>query len=159
MHDAHVTNSGPETVVFVPMHGPRTLVPEALERAAAFVEHYGLVATAGPQILHITTPETDESLAEWELWLPIAGGAGDTLPGGDGIGVKRVEADTVAVAWVEPDEFVGQAYRALEQWAAENALAPVGLPLEVYTSPDDARIPERHGAEIRVPVTATAGGA
>lgn len=152
MQNAHVTHTEPETVVFVPMRGPREQVPDAVQRATDWAEHYGLVLTDAPRVLHITTPETDEVSAEWELWLPIAGGAGETERGDDSIGVKRVEPDTVAAAEVQPTEIVGQAYRELESWAEANGLTAVGPPIEVYESADDARDAARHGAEILIPV-------
>jgi effector-binding domain-containing protein len=152
--EATIKTAEPVTVAFKVMHGPYAQMAEGMGALYAWVEHYGLVPTGMPAAIYLTVPSvTPEAEAEWEIWAPIAGGAGDTAPDDQGFGVKRIEAETVASAIHKgPYEELAEAYAALVTWVAEQGYQIVGPPREFYHS-DPAEVPpEEYLTEIQLPV-------
>lgn len=154
MQDAQIKTAGPLTVAYAVMHGPYSQMPEGYGRLYQWIEHYGLQPTGMPEAIYLTLPDvTPEDQAEYELWAPIAGGAGTTSPEEDGVGVKRIEAETVA-ATVHRGSYddLPATYSELYRWVGEHGYQVVGPPREVYLS-DPKTGPEETLTEIQFPVT------
>lgn len=151
--DAEIKHLGPQTVAFMKMHGPYEQAPEGYKTLYSWVEHYGLQANGMPQAIYITVPSvTPEDEAEWELWAPIAGGAGKTEPDESGIGVKRIEPEVVASLTHEgPYSELGKAHEELQKWVTEQGYQVIGPPREIYLS-DPQTSPAKTLTEIQVPV-------
>lgn len=154
MLEAQIKTAGPITVAYAVMHGPYSLMPEGYARLYQWVEHYGLQPAGMPEAVYITQPAvTPEDQAEYELWAPIAGGAGKTAPEDDGIGVKRVEAETVASAMHKGSyDDLAATYDELSGWIGEHGYQVVGPPREVYYSDPNETGPEDTLTEIQFPV-------
>jgi effector-binding domain-containing protein len=153
MLEPTIKQTDPVTVAYKAMRGEYAQIPEGYRSLYTWVDHYGLRPTGAPQAIFLTMPEiTPEGAAEWELWAPIAGGAGNTSPDEEGFGVKRVEPETVAsVMHKGPYNTLDQTYRQLEAWVAEQGYQVVGPPREVYlTKPDTP--PEDVLTEVQMPV-------
>lgn len=153
MMDAQIRTTEPMTVAFLQMHGSYDETPEGYQRLYETVEHYGLQPAGPPHAVYVTVPEaTPAGQAEWELWAPIAGGAGTVDPDEQGFGVKRVEPKTVAtVMYKGPYDGVASTYEALERWVEEHGYSIVGPPEEVYFS-EPGTPPEETLTEIDIPV-------
>lgn len=153
MIDAQIKTTEPMTVAFLQMRGYYEETPRGYQRLYKTVEHYGLQPVGPPHALYVTVPgETPGGQAEWELWAPIAGGAGTVTPDDDGFGVKRVEPKTVAVAVHKgPYAEVGSTYQQLAEWATTQGYDIVGPPEEVYFSGPDTPAEETL-TEVELPV-------
>lgn len=154
MQDAQIKTTGPLTVAYAVMHGPYAQIPEGYARLYQWVEHYGLQPAGMPEAIYLTQPDvTPEDQAEYELWAPIAGGAGTTSPEEDGIGVKRIEAETVAATMHKGRyDDLPQTYSRLMSWIGDNGYQVVGPPREVYFSDPNESGPEETLTEIQFPV-------
>lgn len=153
MFEAQIKHTEPETVAYITMRGAFDQIPSGFERLYGWVGHYGLQPVGMPQAIYLTIPGVGAvEDAEWELWAPIAGGAGKTEPGDDGIGVKRLEPETVASAiHTGPYEEIGPVYERLESWAVDEGYEVVGPPREIYHSPPETP-PAETVTEIQMPV-------
>lgn len=153
MIDAQIKATEPLTVAFLQMHGSYDETPDGFRRLYETVEHYGLQTAGPPHALFVTVPQTTPpGEAEWELWAPIAGGAGTVEPDEHGFGVKRVEPKTVAATVHRgPYDQVAPTYEALERWLDEQGWLIVGPPEEIYLSGPDTP-PEETLTEIEFPV-------
>lgn len=156
MIQAEIKQTNPQTVAFKSMHGSYSDTPKGYQQLYEWVEHYGLRPTGMPEAIYLTMPSvTPEGQAEWELWAPIAGGAGQTGPDEDGFGVKRIEPETVAsVMYKGPYDGVGAVYQELWEWMGEQGYTEVGPPREVYYSGPEVP-PEETVTEIQIPVART----
>lgn len=153
MIEARIKATEPMTVAFLQMHGSYEETPLGYQRLYETVDHYGLRPVGPPHALYVTDPRlTPAGQAEWELWAPIAGGAGTVSPEEDGFGVKRVEAKTVAATMHQgPYEGLAETYSQLESWVAEQGYDVVGPPEEVYLSEPETA-PEETLTEVTFPV-------
>lgn len=153
MFEAQIKPNGPLTVAFMKMRGPYDQAEEGYRLLYQWIHHYGLQPNGMPQAVYVTVPSvTPEEDAEWELWAPIAGGAGKTEPDEAGIGVRRIEADTIAsTIHTGPYEELGEVHEQLAAWVAEQGYAIVGPPREVYHSGPEVPA-EQTVTEVQVPV-------
>jgi effector-binding domain-containing protein len=142
------------TVAYKVMRGPYEQAPDGYGSLYQWVEHYGLKPTGMPEALYLTIPDvTPEAEAEWELWAPIAGGAGETGPDEQGFGVKRIEPEVVASdVHKGPYQSVREVYDRLFSWIEEHGYQVVGPPREIYYSDPEEVPPEEHVTEVQMPV-------
>lgn len=154
MFEAQIKKTDPQTVAFKVMHGPYDQIPQGYGELYGWVERYGLQPTGMPQAIYLTIPDvTPESEAEWELWAPIAGGAGDVVRDEQGFGVKRVEPETVAsVMFKGPYDQIAPAYVELAQWIEGQGYTEIGPPREIYHSDPERVPPAEYLTEIQIPV-------
>lgn len=155
MIEAQIKQTDPVTVAFLLVHGPYAQMPDAFGKLYHWVDHYGLQPAGNPHALFITDAHvTPEDAAEWEVWAPIAGGAGVMSPDETGFGVKRIEPKIVAAAMYRgPYEGVAQTYDELSAWLETQSYRVVGPSEEVYLS-DPATVPPKdYLTEIQLPVT------
>ena len=142
-----------QTVAFKVMHGPYSQTPEGYGELYGWIGQHGLQPAGMPQAVYLTMPgETAESESVWELWAPVAEGA-EVVADERAIGVKRIEAGTVASAMHRgPYDEVGPVYEKLFAWIPTQQCAVCGPPREVYFS-DPAEVPpEEYLTEIQIPV-------
>lgn len=153
MTDAEIRTTDPMTVAFLQMRGSYDQTPEGFERLYKTVEHYGLQPVAPPHSLYVTMPDvTPEGQAEWELWAPIAGGAGSVTTDEEGFGVKRIEPKLVAATrHVGPYDALSATYAQLQAWIADHSYEVIGPPEEVYHS-EPGTAPEETVTEVLIPV-------
>jgi len=157
MLEASIKQTEPMTVAFKVMRGSYNQIPEGYGQLYGWVGHYGLQPAGMPAAIYLTIPDvTPEAEAEWELWAPIAGGAGDVGPDEQGFGVKRIEPETVASAMFKgPYDQIAPVYEQLDAWVAENGYSVVGPPREIYHSDPDEVPPEEYLTEVQMPVAKT----
>lgn len=152
--EAQIKQTAPVTVAYKSMHGPYSQIPDGYRSLYEWIEHYGLQPTGMPEAIFLTRPDiTPESDAEYELWAPIAGGAGKTSPEEDGIGVKRVEPETVASAMHKGSyDAVAEVYQELNEWVGIHGYEVVGPPREVYYNGPGDVPPSEYVTEVQFPV-------
>jgi effector-binding domain-containing protein len=154
MFEAEFKQVEPMTVAFLTMRGAYNQAGEGFARLYTLVGRYGLQPVGMPAALYLTMPDTTpEPEAMWELWAPIAPGAGLVEPGEDGFGVKRVEGAKVASAMYRgPYDGIAPTYEQLGAWIAEQGAQPVGPPREIYYSDPKEVPPEEYLTEVQFPV-------
>lgn len=156
MADVSIKQTGTLTVAYKAMRGAYEQMARGYADLYAWVERFGLQPSGPPLAIFITMPGTtppDE--AEWEVWAPIAGGAGELARDEAGFGVKRIESETIASAMHKgPYELAAPVYETLAAWIPANGYAQVGPYREVYfTGPEVP--PEDFLTEVQVPVAKT----
>lgn len=154
MSEPTIKQTAPFTVAFKVVKGEFDQIPGAFYELYQWVEHYGLQPVGDPLALFLTVPEnTPAQLAEWEVWAPIAGGAGETGPDDAGYGVKRIEPETMAsCTYIGPYTKIAPTYERLESWIAEEGYTVVGPPREIYQSDPAEAKPEEYVTEVQMPV-------
>lgn len=153
MAEVSIKQIGPLTVAFKVMRGPYDLIPKGFGELYQWVERYGLQASGMPQALYISSPQTTPiEEAEWEVWAPIAGGAGLTGPDDEGFGVKRLEPETMASSiYTGPWDGIAPFYEEVLSWIDANGYAPIGPFREIYYNGPDVP-PEQNQTEVQIPV-------
>ncbi|HSK48316.1 MAG TPA: GyrI-like domain-containing protein [Coriobacteriia bacterium] len=157
MFEAQIKTTEPQTVAFKVMRGAYDQTPQGYGELYGWVERYGLQPVGMPAAIYLTMPDvTPMEAAEWELWAPIAGGAGEVARDEEGFGVKRLEAETVASTMHKgPYDEVAPAYAELGKWISEEGYQVVGPPREIYYSDPEIVPPSEYLTEIQIPVAKT----
>ena len=148
-----IKTTRPMTVAYLAMQGPYAQIPDALGRLYGWVTERGMTPIDMPATVYFTVPP-DVPLEEavWELWSPVAPGALEMSPHGDGLGVKNVEAATVAsTIHTGPYEAIGPIYEAIMAWIPQHGYEIVGAPRELYFSPPETP-PEETVTEVQIPI-------
>jgi effector-binding domain-containing protein len=154
MFEPQVKEAQAVTVAYRVMHGSFAQVPKGYEALYGWVGRNGLQPAGMPQAIYLTAPgETPEEELVWELWAPVAGGFADAEPDEQGVGVKRVPAQSVAsVMYKGPYDGIGLTYERLFGWIGQQGYRVAGPPRELYYS-DPAEIPpEEYLTEVQIPV-------
>jgi AraC family transcriptional regulator len=130
-----------------PVEGIPAALAVALPEVWHAAEELGLAPDGPPYTRYFTMPAPE---IEYEAGVPLAAPAptavGRATPG-------ELPGGTVAVAWhVGPYDRLGDTYRALEAWIAEQGRAVGGPMWEVYWTDPDSAPPEEWRTEIVVPV-------
>jgi len=154
MFEAQIKNTDPQTVAFKTMHGAYDQIPQGYGELYGWIERQGLQPAGMPQAVYLTAPEmTPEAEAEWELWAPVAGGAGDVERDEHGLGVKQVASEMVAsVMFKGPYDQIAPAYEQLGRWIGEQGYELAGPPRETYYSDPDQVPPSEYLTEVLMPV-------
>lgn len=154
MFDATIKRDYPQTVAYLAKQGPYEGFAEGYEQLYSWIADSGLEPAGMPAAAYITTPgEVPEADARWELWVPLAATLPASDPNAEGLGVKEVDAATVASAMHEgPYERLCETYEQLSQWLAEQGYRVAGPPLEIYYSDPDETPPEEYLTEVQIPV-------
>ncbi len=157
MADVSIQQIGPLNVAFKFVRGPFEQIPQAFGELYPWLEHYGLHPAGMPQVLYITDPKvTPLEENEWEVWAPIAGGAGLTGPDEHGFGVKRIEPETMATSvFTGSWDAIAPFYDEVLAWLEANGYRPSGPIREVYYDGPEVP-PDQNRTEIQIPVTRTA---
>ena len=143
-------------VAYLGTRGPYAQIPRAMGKLYGWVTSQGMTPTGMPSTVYYTVPP-DVPLEEavWEIWSPVAPGASETPPDSEGLGVKSVEAATVAsTIHTGPYEAIGAVYEALMAWIPEHGYEIVGAPRELYFSPPETP-PEETVTEVQIPIRET----
>lgn len=153
MADVSISQSEPLTVAFKHVRGPYALIPQSFGELYHWVEHFGLEPAGPPQALYISDPNvTPPDDVEWELWAPVAGGAGGTGPDEEGFGIKTVESALLASAlYVGAWDAIGPFYHEVMAWLGANGYAPAGPFREVYFDGPEVP-PEKNRTQVLIPV-------
>jgi effector-binding domain-containing protein len=154
MFEPTIKQADAQTVAFKVMRGPYSQTPQGYAALYGWIGQHGLRPSGMPQAVYLTSPdETPEAEAVWELWAPIAPVDAEIPADETGIGVRHVEAQTVAATMHRgPYEEIAPTYERLFAWIPTQACAVCGPPREIYFS-DPAEVPpEEYLTEVQVPV-------
>ncbi len=154
MYDVEIKNIEPMTVAFITMQGPYAQMPDAMGRVYGWIAQHGLAPSTMPVAVFFTSPDAaPESEAIWEVQAPLTGDVPEADPDDSGVGVKRIEAQTVASTLHHgPYETMGPAYEAMSSWIEANGYAMAGPPEEVYMTDAGVVPPDEYVTEVRFPV-------
>lgn len=116
---------------------------------------HGLGIAGPPEVAYLSDFAVDG--LDIEVRLPISG----SQPGAAGVAAASVvtlpAVRCVCTVHTGPYERLGEAYRALEVWLAEEPYDAAGPAIEAYVlGPDDAASPEDYRTEITVPIESRA---
>lgn len=130
-----------------PVEGIPAALAGALPEVWHAAEALGLAPDEPPYTRYFTMPEAEvEYEAGVTLPSPAALGAGRAVP-------TELPGGAVAVGWhVGPYDRLGETYRALEVWIAEQGRTIAGPMWEVYWTDPDTAPPEEWRTEIVIPV-------
>lgn len=153
MIDVQLKTTDPETVAFIPMHGPYEQIPEAMGRLYGWVGQHGMQPVGMPAGVYLTDPKLGVAEAAWEVRTPVAGDVPDTPVDEAGCGIKHVDPHLVAFAMHHgPYESIGATYDELMAWVEANGYRIVGPPEELYFSDPETTAPADYLTEIRFQV-------
>jgi AraC family transcriptional regulator len=155
MQEPSIKQVEAQTVAFKVMRGAYAQTPEGLGELYGWIGQQGLRPTGMPQAVYFTMPDsTPEAEAIWELWAPIEPGTAEAEPDQRDIGIRQIEAQTVAsIMHKGPYDQVGPAYERLFAWIPMQGRQVCGPPRELYLNDPGEAAPEEYLTEIQVPVT------
>jgi len=141
------------TVAYLRREGPYAGIPDAIQHLTKHLARNRLTPAGAPTAVFFTDPQkVPEARARWEVQMPIAEHNPDDEPGSDGVGIRTVEARTVALlVHTGPYDAVAGAYGRAARWIDDHGYRVVGLPEEAYLSGPDTP-PEKIRTEVRFPV-------
>ena len=153
MFEPSIKQTEPQSVAYLSMKGPYSLIAESYGRLYGWVGQQGLEPVGMPAAVYLTMPgQTPESESLWELWAPVAGGQA-CEPDEQGIGIKCLGAETVASAMHKgPYDQIGPVYEQLYGWLGQQGYRPAGPPRELYFSDPEEVPPEEYLTEVQMPV-------
>ena len=155
MFDPVIKQVDAQTVAYKVMHGPYSQTPAGFGELYGWLAQRGLQPQGMPQAVYYTMPDsTPESEAVWELWAPVDPGAPEIEADDRGLGVRHVEAQSVAsLVHKGPYDQVAPAYERLFAWIPSQACQVCGPPRELYLNDPGEAAPDEYLTEIQVPVT------
>lgn len=144
----------PQTVAFLALWGSYDQIPAGYGRLYGWLARHGLESTGMPQAVYLTDPAAGPpESAAFELWAPVTPETPEQPPDAEGVGVKRADMGTAAVAvHVGTYDTIEQTYDALWAWVCGQGFEVCGPPSEVYFSDPATTKPEEYRTEVRVPV-------
>ena len=124
MFEPSIKQTEPQSIAYLSMKGPYSLIAESYGKLYGWVAQRGLEPVGMPAAVYLTMPgQTPESESLWELWAPVAG-AEECVPDEQGIGIKCLDSETVASAMHKgPYDQIGAGVRAAVRLAR-----PAGIP-------------------------------
>jgi effector-binding domain-containing protein len=142
---AKIKKTEPGTVAFIAMKGSLSLTNSAFGKLYTFVAESGFIPAVPPSRVYFNVPgQVPEQELKWELRVPIAGICDASGPDGKGLGFRCLEENTVAsMIHRGPFSTIGDTYKNLKSWIADNGYKIAGPCEEVYiTEPGNTPLAE-----------------